>query len=338
MVPGQFADDLLFRPIEPQFAQYPRETWEFVAGKAELLDPDANQLVVANNDGTRRTIQYDGLAIATGARARDGMPWKEVGTTEDTKKTLHDLQDQIKNSKSVLVAGGGASGIEIVGEIGFEYAQKGLKDVYFVTEKALPLDDLHREDLRKDIKRELEKLGVKVIPNTRVGAVKADHSAKGRKTLTLTDASGSTKQMTVDTYLPAFGVHPNSEFAPAKIRDDAGYVLQDDTLRVPGYPNIFVVGDVGNLETSTVVHAEAQLIHVAKTIQQYMTGSTELDKYTPDPTLVTAVTLGRSRGAGQFKNWKLFSLMIWWMKGRHLGTDKAADFVSGKRSVNQTKW
>lgn len=339
VVPGQFGDEAIFKPIEPQFARYPKSSFEFVAGKAESLDPDARQLTVTTNAGNSRTIAYDAVVIATGARARDGMPWKEVGTTEDTKNKLHAVQEQLRGAKSILVAGGGHTGIEMVAEIGFEFAQKGQKDVYFLTDKALPLNEDWREDIRKGIKSELEKLGIKHIPSTKVTAVKPEHSSPGRTTLELTEASGKTRQMTVDAYLPALGVEPNSEFMPAKLRDKAGYILQDESLRVPGYEDLFVIGDVGSLEATTVVKAEAQLVHLAReVIHPFLTGQGEPAKYKIDSTLVGAITLGRSRATGQYANWKLPSLMIWWMKGRHLGTDKAADYVAGKRTTGQTNW
>jgi apoptosis-inducing factor 2 len=139
-VPGQFGNKAVFSPIAPEFTQYPKDSFEFVAGKAQALDADANQVTVATNVGTSRTIVYNTLVIATGSRYKDNIPWKEVGTTEETKAKLDYLRAQIASTKSVLVAGGGTTGIEVVSEITFEFGKKG-KDVYFVINKPLPLDD-----------------------------------------------------------------------------------------------------------------------------------------------------------------------------------------------------
>src|SRR5271163_3369440 len=42
VIPGAFSDDQLFLPIEPGFAEYSVENFEFILGKAESLDPDRN--------------------------------------------------------------------------------------------------------------------------------------------------------------------------------------------------------------------------------------------------------------------------------------------------------
>lgn len=305
-------------------------------GRAESLEAEANQVTVTTNLGDRRTIPYDALVIATGARANDNMPWKEVGTTEDTKNRLHALQDQIKSAKTILIAGGGTTGSEVVGEVAFEFAAKG-KEVYWVINKPLPLDDTWRQDVRQIVKKEAEKLGVKVISSTRVTGARPDPSAKGRQEIELTEAGGKTRKLTVDAYLPTTGAKPNSAFVPAELRDDAGFVFQDETLRLPGYDNIFVVGDVGNLEVMTAYKADLQLAHTSRNMQKWFVGGT-LDKYTPDDKIVSAVTVGRSRGTGQFGAWKMPSLMVWFLKGRYLGTDYNKDLVAGKRTIQVKGW
>lgn len=339
-MPGQFPNEAVFTPIAPEFAQYPKDSWELVTGKAEALDADTNQITVKTNAGASRTIPYDALVIATGSRDRNAMPWKGLDTTEETKASLDTLRAQIKSAKSILVAGGGSTGIELVGEIAFEFAKKG-KDVYLVTDKALPLDDNWREDLRRDIKNEVEKLGAKVIPSTRVTAATAvSGGSEGRRELVLTEAGGKTRNMTVDVYLPTAGMVPNSEFVPAKLRNDAGYVFQDETLRVPGYDNLFVVGDVGSLEASTGYKADLQLVHLSKNLQKWFVDGTSatFDKYVPETKVMAAVTLGRSRGAGQFGTWKVLSLLVWFMKGRRMGTEYNKELVAGKRTITAKNW
>lgn len=336
VVPGQFGDDVLFYPIEPELAQYPKDSWELVLGKAATLNDDKNTVVVATNDGDRRTIAYDAIVIATGTRAKEDMPWKEVGTTEQTKKVLHDVRQQLTAAKTIVVAGGGITGTETAGEIGFEFAQKGKKDVYFVYADQLPLGPPLADNVRKAALNELTKLKVKSIPNTKVTAVKTE--ANGQKTLELTGKDGKKTTMTTDAYVPTIGSIPNTSFVPSSMLDPRGYVKQDASLRVPGHDNVFVVGDVGNLEDEYGRIADLQTQHVVKSIHAHFTGAAKPADYVADPKVIAGITIGRSRGTGQMGTWKLPSIMIWLAKGRHIGTDYAKQLVQGKRTLMTKNW
>lgn len=263
------------------------------------------------------------------------MPWKEVGTTEETKKALHDIRQQLTNAKSIVVAGGGITGSETVGEIGFEYSQKGQKDVYFIYAESLPLAAPFTDTVRNAALNELRKLNVKVIPNTKVTEVKTE--ANGQKTLELTDKDGKKTTMQTDAYVPTVGAIPNTSFLPASMLDAQGYVNQDTTLRSPGRSNVFVVGDVGNLEGGYGRIADLQVQHVVKSIQAHFTSGQKPAEYVVDPKMVAGITLGRSRATGQMGTWKLPSIVIWMFKGRYIGTDYSKEFVAGKRTMLVSK-
>lgn len=50
---------------------------------------------------------------------------------------------------------------------------------------------------------------------------------------------------TADVVIWAVGrALPNTEWLPAEVLDDAGFVRVDPDLRIPAYPNVFAVGDV----------------------------------------------------------------------------------------------
>lgn len=131
IIPGQYPDDKYFQPIEVGFKQYKSSQFEFVLALAEGVDFDAHNVRVS----TGRTIKYDYLILATGASVNDNLPFKNLGTTEATKEAIHDLQERIKNAKTVIVGGAGATGVEIASEIAFEY--KSQKKVTIVSSKTL---------------------------------------------------------------------------------------------------------------------------------------------------------------------------------------------------------
>jgi NADH dehydrogenase FAD-containing subunit len=119
IVPGGFADDKLFAPIAPGFKQY-GDRFEHIIGTAESLDVATKSVTVKSTSG-EKSLSYDMVILATGTRTRDDIPYKGKGTTEATLASLHDFQSRVKKATSIVVAGGGATGVETSGELGFEY-------------------------------------------------------------------------------------------------------------------------------------------------------------------------------------------------------------------------
>ncbi|KAL7956423.1 hypothetical protein V8C34DRAFT_288637 [Trichoderma compactum] len=332
IVPGQLADDKAMIDLRPFFKEYPADKFEFVQGVASTMDPASNTVDVLLSSGASRTINYHTLVVATGTSSKDNMPWKSMGDTEHTKSRLREVQEQIKNAKSIVIVGGGQTGAETAGELGFEYSKEGRKEVHFIYNDSLPLAPPVMDSVRKQTKTELEKLKVKLVPNTKVTAVEYS----GNDTiLTLTSSDGKTKTLTTQAYIPTTGGTPNSSFVPAALLDSEGYVNQTATLQAKGYDNIFVIGDVGNLEQSKAGVADAQTVHLIKALPIYLKGGA-MPVYTPNTKVMVGITLGRSRGTGQMGSFKIFSFLIHYAKGRFLGTDYAHLIAAGKKTLMTT--
>ncbi len=49
--------------------------------------------------------------------------WRGLGWTRETKNALHDFRSGVKGVDTIVLAGGGATGIEVevAGKLGFEY-------------------------------------------------------------------------------------------------------------------------------------------------------------------------------------------------------------------------
>ena len=136
----------------------------------------------------------------------------------------------------------------------------------------------------------------------------------------------------MQAYLPTFGLKPNTSFVPAKMLDANGYVKQTKTLQAEGYPSIFVAGDAGNLERNKALYADLQAVHLVKNLPTYLAGG-KMAQYQPGDKEINAITLGKSRGTGHMGGFKLFSVMVWYLKGRFLGTDYAENYAAGRRSL-----
>ncbi|OAQ63494.1 apoptosis-inducing factor [Pochonia chlamydosporia 170] len=332
VVPGQMPDEKIMYPLEPTFREYPKDKFEFVLGSASSLDPDGNTVTVALDDGTSRDVSYDTLFIATGSSAKDEMPWKLVGTAANTFDRIHALQKQVESADTVVVAGGGLTGAETAGEIGYQYGKNRKKQVYFIYNNELPLSPAVMDSVRKQTKLELERMNVKLMPKTTV--TKA--TIQGKDTiLQLRHADGTTKTLTTQAYLPTTGMTPNTSFVPTKMLDSNGYVKQTSFLRAEGYKNIFVVGDAGNLEDNRALAADGQAGHLIKVLPGYFDGGS-LAEYKVNTKPMYGITLGQSKGTGQMGSFKVFSFLIWLLKGRFLGTDKAPGVAAGKMTMSAT--
>lgn len=330
IVPGQFTDDKVLYELQPIFKEYPSDKFEFVLGKASNLDPVGKTVTVAlNGPASTRNITYDTLIVATGSSSRDEMPWKALDNSENTIDRLHSVQKKIKGAKTIVVAGGGITGVEVAGELGYEYSRNDSKKVYYIHGDNLPLSPVALPSVRKQIRAELDKLKVKTIPNTKVTSV----STKGADTiLELTAADGSTTTLATQAYIPALGVVPNTNFAPASILNAGGYIKQTKSLQVDGHSDIFVLGDAGSLEDNRGGIADLQAQHLIKALPLYLEGK-PMTEYEPAEKPIFAITVGRGRGTGQMGSFKLFSFLVWYMKGRYMGTDYAGALAAGKRTI-----
>jgi NADH dehydrogenase FAD-containing subunit len=271
--------------------------------------------------------------IATGSSFKGDMPFKNLSSTETTKKALHDWAKRIESAKSIVVAGAGATGIELAGELGQEYAVTGKKEVTLICDQDLPLGDKYKRDVRETAKKELERLKVKVITNAKAAI------SSSPNTITLSSTKNGTSTLQADLLIPTYGVTPNTSFLPPAMLDARGFVKQTTYLRAEGHDDIFVVGDAGNLQDAQGVHTDGQVVHVVKLIEgRLLASAAPAAEYKPDGKVMFAATLGKSRGVGQMGGLKLWSWVVWFAKGRYLGTDYAPDFVKGMRTLTAKGW
>lgn len=88
-----------------------------------------------------------------------------------------------------------------------------------------------------------------------------------KRTDKATDDTAAT-MLEADLYIPAFGVRPNTTFAPEEMLDSDGRVKVDrTTLQVTGYANILALGDAANTQAATGKHADSQVRYLAPAMQ-----------------------------------------------------------------------
>lgn len=322
IIPGEIADEQLFLPLAPGFAKYPDTQFEFIVGSATVLDVAGNAVEVQTANGPRR-VNYDHLVLTTGSKlAAEHLPFKSLNSHEETISAWHQLQQEVDQAESIVIAGAGSTGVETAGELGSKYGDS--KKITLVVDGALPLPTL-LPSAGKFAENALRNMGVEIVLNARVNGV--EDTAEGGKRLTLSNGTS----LTADLYLPLYGVRPNSEFVPPHLLDDNGNIKMQPTLRVRGLNNVWAAGDVSDVEAKQAIKAGAQAKHVYSNLEAVLTGNEAgVTGYKPSAMPLIFVTMGKKKGTGQMGGFKPFSMMVSYIKGRTLFVEKAPAVAAGK--------
>jgi NADH dehydrogenase len=222
---------------------------------------------IATAKGTRKTLSYDRLVVATGSRlfrpnipglAEHGFSVDQLEDAVALDKHLHSLADRpaMNGRDTIVVAGGGFTGIEAATEMPARLRAilgKDAKPRVIIVERNSAIAPDMGEGPRPVIEDALSKLSVE----TRLGAGVASLDKSG-----VTLSSG--EHIEAETVIWAAGIRasPLTQQIPAE-RDNFGRLLVDRDLRVPGVAGVFATGDaaraacddIGNYALMSCQHA-----------------------------------------------------------------------------------
>ncbi|KAF4981994.1 hypothetical protein FZEAL_2304 [Fusarium zealandicum] len=319
VIPGLVKDDDILAPIEPGLAQYPAGSVDFIVGTASAVDPAARTVRVDTDPsaGPGPVIAYDHLVLATGANAADAeLPWKASGSHADLLDSLHRTASQVGAAKHVVIAGAGATGVELAGEIRFAFPSTTV--VLIAADEHVVADD----QIAGSVESELRRLGVEIRAGVR--AEDTTDLPDGKTRVALSDGG----EIVTDLYLPTMGLRPNTDYLPKEWLNEHDYVDADDKMRVKAADGVWAVGDIVSKPRAAFMITEAQAAGVAKNIGLELKGKPAQSVSGP---LVDAFlcSTGRSRGAGRLGYVPVPSLAVWAIKGRTLGVERTQKYVDG---------
>jgi NADH dehydrogenase len=234
-------------------------------GEVSDIDPRARRVVLSDGG----SYDYDSLIVATGSQSFyfGHDPWSQWApslksveeATAIRRKILYAFEaaeretdaDRRRAWLTFVIVGGGATGVELAGALG-EIARETLKhDFRSIDPKQsqiLILDGAPRllmafpEDLATEAEKSLLRLGVRVKAGLMVTEIDGD-GVSYRK------ADGTVERLPAKTVLWAGGVHVDGfgkklAERTGVSRDRGGRLPVEPGLTLPGFPEIFVVGDL----------------------------------------------------------------------------------------------
>ena len=239
----------------------------YVRGHAEAIDTEAKVVEISSAQGAGRKLSYDRLVVATGSRlfrpnvpglAEHGFSVDQLDDAIALDRHLHDLSNRpaSKARNTVVVAGGGFTGIEAATEVPSRLRKILGKDAELrvvIVDRNLAIAPDMGAGPRPIIEEALRKLGIE----TRLGVGVASLDQSG-----VTLSSG--EHIACETVIWAAGIRaaPLTRQIPAE-RDQFGRLLVDRDLRVPKVDGVFATGDaaraacddVGNYALMSCQHA-----------------------------------------------------------------------------------
>jgi NADH dehydrogenase FAD-containing subunit len=229
-----------------------------VHGTLTGLDPAARSVLVRHDDGSTSTEGYDVLIISTGVT--NGF-WRQPNfeSAGEIGAALRAAHDRLADAGSVIVVGGGAAAVSSAANLARTWPEKRV-DLYFPNERALVG---HHPRAWERVQRRLGEAGVVLHPGHR--ALIPDGFACDQITSEAVQWSTGQSPASADAVLWAIGrVRPNTDWLPAELLDERGFIRVTPELRVPGHPGVFAVGDVAAtdpLRSSARNRADGLLAH-----------------------------------------------------------------------------
>ncbi|KAJ4720550.1 Apoptosis-inducing factor like [Melia azedarach] len=252
---------------------------------------------------------YDYLVVATGHM-------ESVPETKSERLSQYQAEfEKVKSAKSVLIIGGGPTGVELAGEIAVDFPDKKVILV-------------HRGP------RLLEFIGSKA-------SKKALDWLTSKKVEVILEQSIDLKTLSDGTYETSGGeaIHADCHFMCAgkpmgsswlsetilkDSLDVRGRLTVDENLRVQGFKNVFAIGDITDIpEIKQGYLAQRHALLTAKNLKLLIMGRNEnkMAAYRPGYP-IALVSLGRKEGVAHFPFLTISGRIPGWIKSRDLFVGK----------------
>ncbi|KAL9263707.1 Apoptosis-inducing factor homolog A-like protein [Drosera capensis] len=295
--------------VEPPIAKRSVIKHKDYLGNVRLITSKAvniSHAEVTLEDGQQ--VPYDFLVIATGHDA----PFPKT-----KPERLHEYEkenEKIKAARSILIIGGGPTGVELAGEIAVDYPDK---KVTLVHNGSRLIEFIGPKASTKTLKW-LKAKGVDVKLDQYV-----DLQSLSAGTRTYTTSAGETIE--ADVHFVCTGVPLASAWLKDTVLgsslDSSGRLVVDEHLRIKSHQNKFAIGDITDLkEIKQGYLAQQHAEKAAKNIKTILArqSETKFVRYQPARGAIAIVSLGRKEGVAQFPWFTLTGRIPGYIKSKDL--------------------
>ncbi len=294
---GILSEGQIAPPIRDVLRHHP--SLRVVLGEVEAIDPAARALTVTEIGGTQATISYDSLIVAGGA-VTSYYGHDEYRASSCGMKTLDDAlflrgqifgafeeaeqendEDRRRALMTFMVVGGGPSGVEMAGQLK-ELSRRALQHNYrridprttrvVLVEGGDRLLATMGERVSRLTARDLTRMGVEIHLGAMVTGFGDDDVEVTKSDGTQLRVQAATKVWAAGTRANPLGAHLASTTGVGL--DRSGRVQVAPDCSVPGYPEIFVVGDLMALDNLPALAEVAMQsgAHASHTIARRLRG------------------------------------------------------------------
>ena len=215
---------------------------------------------------------------------------------ETANQEQREIQTMVKEASSILIVGGGPTGVEVVGEIREKYADKKITLVH--SQKLLLNDDIP-DTPRAQMLEKVQRNNVKVILDD---IVELPSNNDIKKTIYKPKEGVRTRKgatLDVDLVMLMFGMSAATQWlkdTPIPLATRGGFIKVKSTLQVdaPGFENVYAAGDVADIDEFKL--AGRSMGHtrvITANIQSSMNGKELSRTYKANNKFLMGVTFGK---------------------------------------------
>jgi len=250
------------------FRRYKKlDATKILQGLITSVDTENSTVTVKHLDGREQQEPYDALVIASGVT--NGF-WRN--NKLEGLSAIHDSIDRaaekFSKANTIAIIGGGATGVSVSSNLKEQYPEKRVH-FFYSQEQALPG---YHPKVRRTIEAQLKRQGVHLHPNHRA-SVPEGFQCETLSTDPISWQSGQEFFAADLTCWTIGNLRPNNSFIPKDMLDEKGFVKADKNLRVPGYKNVFTVGDIAASDPNRSSARNAGFLIVAHNIRAYFDGN-----------------------------------------------------------------